>query len=191
MLHKHNWIDLSGFQFGCQTVKRETGSNGKNTLWEIECANCGNKRVLFGKDIRRSARHGKRGCRHCSMLGRNRTHGMSQHPAYHVWRSMRDRCRLSTHQAWKNYGGRGITVCDRWRTFDTFWQDMGPTYQPGLSIDRIDNEGPYAPDNCRWATASQQAQNQRRSPRQRREKTFAPSMTSSIAALGAVLPLRD
>jgi hypothetical protein len=87
---------------------------------------------------------------------------MSKHPAYAVWRSMCDRCRLPSHQAWANYGGRGITVCERWQeAFEHFWEDMGPSYQPGLTLDRIDNEGNYTYENCRWVPYKVQALNRR------------------------------
>jgi hypothetical protein len=86
---------------------------------------------------------------------------MSEHPAFWVWRSMHDRCELPTHHAWKNYGGRGITVCAAWSSFEAFWADMGPGYVPGLTLDRKDNSLGYCPENCRWATRIVQARNKR------------------------------
>ena len=89
-------------------------------------------------------------------------HGMCHTPIYYAWRSMNDRCRRDRHPGWQNYGGRGITVCPEWqRSFLAFYLDMSPTYQPGLSIDRIDNSRGYGPDNCRWATSKQQSRNRR------------------------------
>ena len=75
---------------------------------------------------------------------------------------MMDRCALPTHQAWRNYGARGIGVCDRWRaSFENFWADMGETYQPGLTLDRTDNAKGYGPENCRWADYKTQMRNTR------------------------------
>jgi hypothetical protein len=73
---------------------------------------------------------------------------------------MRKRCRTKTANGYKNYGGRGITICDRWKDFAAFLQDMGEA-PPGLSIDRINNDGNYEPSNCRWATPEQQRTNKR------------------------------
>ncbi len=87
---------------------------------------------------------------------------MSKHPAYAVWRSMLDRCRLPQHQAYANYGGRGIKVCARWQaSFENFWQDMGPTYRSGLTLERKNNARGYSPKNCMWATRTAQARNKR------------------------------
>jgi hypothetical protein len=90
------------------------------------------------------------------------THGMYGTKPYACWQDMRNRCYRKKNRDYKNYGALGITVCKRWReSFIAFWADMGPTYRPGLTIDRINPRGNYTPKNCRWITKLEQCSNRR------------------------------
>lgn len=179
----HRAKDLTGLTVGYLTATRYAGSDGLKSLWEAACV-CGRKVVLPGTELQKQKKRGIQascGCMRGATISRKRTtHGMSKHPAFAVWRSMQDRCRLPSHAAWANYGGRGITVCKRWAdSFAAFWEDMGPTYRAGLTLERVRNDQGYKPSNCVWATPKQQANNTRVN---RRVKTPAGTMTAIQAA---------
>ena len=101
-------------------------------------------------------------------------HGMSNSREWYAWTSMKQRCYNKKHHAYARYGGRGITICERWLAlFSNFFDDMGEC-PDGMSLDRIDNSGNYEPDNCRWATRKQQQRNQRTA---RKVTGFGKTMT--------------
>jgi hypothetical protein len=96
-------------------------------------------------------------------IKRNTTHNLSKTSIYKTWRSMKHRCFNSNNKYYKHYGGRGITVCERWlESFINFYNDMGPKPTPLHSIDRIDVNGNYDPSNCKWSTSSEQQKNKRK-----------------------------
>lgn len=93
-------------------------------------------------------------------------HGLAEHPLYDVWQGIKKRCYNSRDKEYKNYGGRGIRMCDTWRTnFKQFYDDMLEGYAQGLQIDRIDNDGNYTKENCRWVTPAENVRNRRRTIR--------------------------
>lgn len=162
----HRAKDIAGLRVGYLTAIRYQGTNGRNSIWEVAC-DCGKIILMDPSELKRQARKGNIsscGCmRKASISKRKTRHGMSLHPAFAVWRSMLDRCRLPSHQAYKNYGARGITVCERWQEkFENFWEDMGGKYQAGLTLERLDNSLGYSKGNCDWRTPKHQANNTRR-----------------------------
>jgi hypothetical protein len=128
--------------------------------WRCQC-DCGQETVVLSAKLRNG--HTKScGCLFREALRRpkRKTHGDSGNPLYAVWRSMLARTRRQTHKDFPRYGGRGIAVCAAWKAYQSFrdWA-LSNGYAAGLSLDRIDNDGGYNPDNCRWATAKTQGRN--------------------------------
>jgi hypothetical protein len=160
-------IDLSGRTFGRLTVVRRArdrvSPNGKPaTNWLCVCA-CGKPEGLLevvGQSLRRRATLSC-GCLHLESIT---THGGTkqgaEHPLYTTWTDMHQRCRNPNAPDYKNYGGRGITICARWYDFAAFAADMGER-PAGHTLDRRNVNGNYEPSNCRWATSAQQAANKR------------------------------
>lgn len=133
-------------------------------LRRVEClCDCGNTSFPLWRNVRigTSSSCGCYGLECRKGHPKTKTHGMSGTPEYRSWAAMRNRCTNPDNKGFKNYGGRGITVCERWmNSFENFYSDMGPR-PDGFSIDRIDSDGNYEPSNCRWASMEVQVINRR------------------------------
>lgn len=148
------FIDLTGAECGLLRVVAIGRKQRHHQYWLCVCS-CGAEKEVRS-DVIAEQKQKSCGCQ----TVHNKRHGKSGTGIYHVWLNMKRRCRDPKHHAYKNYGARGIDVCERWNAFENFYADMGD--RPlGRTLDRIDNSLGYEPGNCRWATITEQARNMR------------------------------
>ena len=168
-------IDISGMRFGKLIAVSVSGKNQKGELlWHCHC-DCGKEHNARGTYLRNGT------VTSCGCA--KEPHGMTMTPEWRSWREMLARCGNPNNDRYGNYGGRGIKVCDRWKAFTNFYADMGKRHS-GTSLDRINNDGDYSPENCRWADRYTQQQNTRRSVKCSINGVEYPSVGAASRELG-------
>lgn len=151
-------MDLTGRTFGNWTVICDLGRKRGKRRWKCACV-CG--RIVSVSQYSLTAKLSEScGCQR-RISSPSKLSNVQKHPLYHTWTNMRDRCNNPRNSKYHVYGGRGVSVCSRWDSFEYFCSDVGPKPSPNHTLDRINGDLGYTPSNCRWATIAEQNRNLR------------------------------
>lgn len=179
---KKNSKDMLGYRVGMLTVIEQLKGDRQGSKWLCQC-DCGNTKVLTGCGIRRASHNTSCGCnKKVAQSIASSIHGLSNTRVDDIHRHMKYRCNTPTAHGYAQYGGRGITYDPKWESLEGFLEDMSAGYSDGLTLDRIDPNGNYSKENCRWATPAQQQRNRRKTKANKTGVTGVRETSSAFIA---------